>query len=63
MRTSQKQKKEKTGATGLGRIITRADRTVQSNHSHEIPDRRKTSEVPGLPSGLVWRGFGESDVD
>ena len=33
----------------------RADSKVESNDSPEIPDRGKTSDIPGLPSG---RGLG-----
>ena len=33
----------------------RADRKMESNGSPEIPDRRETSEEPGLPSGRVGR--------
>ena len=36
-----------------------ADRKVESNDSREIPDSMATSEVPGHPSGLIWRGFEE----
>ena len=28
------------------------DSKVESNHSPEIPDRGKTSDIPGLPSGV-----------
>lgn len=31
----------------------RADRKVESYDIPENPDRRETSKVPGLPSGLV----------
>ena len=31
----------------------RGDRKGKSNDSPEIPDRRLTSDIPGLPSGLV----------
>ena len=48
--THQRQKNEKAeGATGLGN--KRSDRKVESNDSPEIPGRRKTSEMPGLPWG------------
>ena len=58
----QKQKREKTeGSTGPGRM--RADRQVESTDSPDIPNRGKTSEAPSLPSGLVCRCFGESEVD
>ena len=29
----------------------RGDRKGESNDSPEIPDRRETSDIPGLPSG------------
>ena len=29
----------------------RADRSMESDDSHHIPDRGETSEEPGLPSG------------
>ena len=50
------QKNEKTeGARGLGRKKKnkRGDRKGESNDSPEIPDRRKTSDIPGLPSGRI----------
>ena len=31
----------------------RGDSKVESNYSPEIPDRGKTSDIPGLPSGAV----------
>ena len=47
----EEEEKEKTeSATGVGRR-TRGDRKVESNDSREIPDRRETSDIPGLPSG------------
>ena len=30
----------------------RGDSKVESNDSPEIPDRRDTSDIPGLPSGI-----------
>ena len=48
------QKKDKTErVTGLGKKQTnkRGDSKVESNDSPEIPDRRDTSDIPGLPSG------------
>ena len=47
------QKNDKTErARGLGRKNNkRGDRKGESNDSHEIPDRRKTLDIPGLPSG------------
>ena len=27
---------------------------MESNDSHEIPDRGETSDIPGLPSGGFW---------
>ena len=39
---------------GLG-SKTRQDRNGESNDSPEIPDRVKTSDVPGLPSGASCR--------
>ena len=45
---SRQKKKDKTEtAAGVGR----GDRTVEPNDSPEIPDRRETSDIPGLPSG------------
>ena len=34
----------------------RGDRREESNDSPEIPDRKKTSDIPGLPSGwqVLW---------
>ena len=32
----------------------RGDRKGESNDSPEIPDRRRTSDIPGLPSWLRW---------
>ena len=31
----------------------RGDSTVESNDSPEIPDRGQTSDIPGLPSGVL----------
>ena len=31
----------------------RGDSKVESNDSPEIPDRGETSDIPGLPSGVV----------
>ena len=46
------QKHDKTErARGLGRKNKRGDRKVESSDSPEIPDRRGTSDIPGLPSG------------
>ena len=46
------QKNDKTEtARGLGRKNKSGDRKGESNDSPEIPDRRKTSDIPGLPSG------------
>ena len=45
-------------ARGLGRKNKRGDRKGESNDSPEIPDRRGTSDIPGLPSGCVWQGCG-----
>ena len=39
-------------ARGLGRKNKRGDRKGESNDSPEIPDRRETSDIPGLPSGV-----------
>ena len=33
----------------------RGDRKGESNDSSEIPDRRATSDIPGLPSGFSWQ--------
>ena len=42
-REKKKEKKKKRG-----------DRKGESNDSPEIPDRRVTSDIPGLPSGASW---------
>ena len=48
------QKNDKTErARGLGRKNKRGDRKEESNDSPEIPDRRETSDIPSLPSGLT----------
>ena len=39
---------------GLGRKNKRGDRKGESNDSPEIPDRRRTSDIPGLPSGALF---------
>ena len=31
----------------------RGDSKVESNDSPEIPDRGETSDIPGLPSGVI----------
>ena len=36
---------------GLGRKNKRGDRKGEPNDSPEIPDRGKTSDIPGLPFG------------
>ena len=41
---------------GLGRKNKRGDRKEESNDSPEIPDRRETSDIPGLPSGVEKPG-------
>ena len=38
-------------ARGLGRKNKRGDRKGEPNDSPEIPDRGKTSDIPGLPFG------------
>ena len=38
-------------ARGLGRTNKRGDRKGESDDSPEIPDKRLTSDIPGLPSG------------
>ena len=35
----------------------RGDSKVESNDSPEIPDRGKTSDIPGLPSGVSFQCF------
>ena len=46
------QKNDKTErARGLVRKTKRGDRKRESNDSPEIPDRRMTSDIPGLPFG------------
>ena len=32
----------------------RGDSKVESNDSPGIPDREEISDIPGLPSGIVW---------
>ena len=44
-------------ARGLGRKNKRGDRKGESNDSPEIPDRRKTSDIPGLPSGRIQSSY------
>ena len=39
----------------LGRKNKRGDRKGESNDSPEIPDKRVTSDVPGLPLGTKDR--------
>ena len=48
----QNQKKGENRSNRTRQNNKRADRKVESNDSPEIPDRAKTSEVPGLPLGL-----------
>ena len=31
---------------------------MESNDSPEIPDRGETSDIPGLPSGGIWKRIG-----
>ena len=48
------QKNEKTETErelGRKKKNKRGDRKGESNDSPEIPDRRETSDIPGLPSG------------
>ena len=33
------------------------DSKVESNDSPEIPDRRETSDIPGLPSGATTKDY------
>ena len=52
-RTDHKQKNDTTErAKGLGRK-RKKDRKGESNDSPEIPDRRETSDIPGIPSGVM----------
>ena len=54
-RMDHQQKNDKTErARGLGRRKTnkRGDKKGESNESPEIPDRRKISDIPGLPTGV-----------
>ena len=56
----QKQKKEKIErATALGRIITRAERKVESNNSPEIPDKEK-GDIRSAPASLRVNAGGVS---
>ena len=47
----QKQKQEDRMSNMTRQNNQGADRKMESNDSPDIPDRGKTSEVPGLPSG------------
>ena len=47
----RKQEREREGE----RERERGDRKGESNDSPEIPDRRMTSNIPGLPSGPFQR--------
>ena len=33
------------------------DSKVESNDSPEIPDMKKTSDIPGIPLGLMYKGI------
>ena len=49
---AEKKEEDKTERlTGLGRKTKTGDSKVESNDSPEIPDRGKTPDIPGLPSG------------
>ena len=64
-RMGHNQKKDKTGATGPGRI-TQDCRWKCGIKWLPLDSRQgegETSETPGLPSGLVWNSFGESEID
>ena len=41
----------------------RGDRKGESNDCPEIPDRRVTSDIPGLPSGAQTTDKAESCID
>ena len=50
-KTRKKKRKEKKKE----KKIKRGDRKADSNDSPEIPDRRWTSDISGLPSGVAYR--------
>ena len=51
----QRQKREKIGATRLGKITReQVERKLESNDNPEILGRGDTSEVSGLLWGLFW---------
>ena len=65
----KKRKEKKSGEWTISRKMTRqkhkrtrqkkkkrGDRKRESNNSPEIPDRRVTSDTPGLPSGIIRDG-------
>ena len=51
----KKRKKKETRQNGQQKWAQEQgeDRKVESNGSPEIPDRRETSDIPGLPSGVL----------
>ena len=50
----KKKKKDRKGNTNRTRQKNkRGDSKVESNDSPEIPDRGVTSDIPGLPLGVV----------
>ena len=56
-RKGQQAEEDKTErVTGLGRRTREEISKVESNDNPEIPDRRETSDIPGLPSGVPDRG-------
>ena len=50
-RTTSKQEKKDTNGNRTRQKNKRGDSKEESNDSPEIPDRRKTADIPGLPSG------------
>ena len=53
-RKGQQAENDKTErVTGLGRRTREEIAKWNQNDSHEIPDRGETSDIPGLPSGIV----------
>ena len=48
-----RKKKKPERVTDLGKRTKRGDSRVESNDSPEIPERGETSDIPGLPSGVL----------
>ena len=66
--------KKKSGEQSISSIMTRRkeqedktenerrDRKSESNDNPEIPDRRKTSDIPGLHSGAKHPSYGTINI-